>query len=87
MKNAILIVLGIEALLLVGGILKLVVMGLKSDLAGQGMTIAYTAIATLLTLILMGSAYGLVAAGKWPWLALTLAIMAAAGVLVVLVME
>lgn len=87
MKQAILITLGIELLLLLGGLLKLVVMGLKSDLAGQGMTIAYTIIATIIAAILMSSAYGLATHDKWLWFALALTVLAAVFVLVVLVME
>lgn len=87
MKQAILIVLGVELLLLLGGVLKLVVAGLKSDLAGQGMTMAYTVIATIIAAILMGTAYSLAANDKWLWLAMTLAVFSAAPVLVVLVME
>lgn len=87
MKNAIQIMLAVELLMLVLGILKLVVMGVKSDLAGQGMTVAYSVILTLLALILIGSAYGLVSAGKWLWLALILAVIAAFLSLVVLLME
>lgn len=87
MKNTIQIMLAIELLMLVLGILKLIVMGVKSDLAGQGMTVAYTVIATILALILIGSAYALVSAGKWLWLALILAVIAAVLSLVVLLME
>jgi hypothetical protein len=87
MKQAILILLGIELLLLLGGLLKLVVMGVRSDLAGQGMTIAYTVIATIIAAILMASSYGLATHDKWLWFALLLAVVAAVFVLVVLVME
>lgn len=87
MKQAILIVLGVELLLLLGGLLKLIVSGLKSDLAGQGMTMAYTVIATIIAVIFMGTAYGLAANDKWLWLALTLALLSVAPVLAVLVME
>ncbi|MDP9140756.1 MAG: hypothetical protein M3O62_08210 [Pseudomonadota bacterium] len=87
MKHAILIMLGIELLLLLGGLLKLVVRGVKSDLAGQGMTIAYTIIATIIAAMLMAASYGLATHDKWLWFALTLTVIAAVFVLVVLVME
>lgn len=51
------------------------------------MTIAYTVIATILALAVMGSAYGLATHDKWPGFALALAVIAAVPVLVVLVME
>ena len=87
MQQTILIMLGIELLLLVGGLLKLVVMGVKSDPAGRGMTIAYTIIATIVATILMSSAFGLAMYDKWLWIALLLALIAAVFVLVVLAME
>lgn len=83
MRLAVLILLGIEALLLILGVLKLWFGGVKSDLAGQGMTYAYATIATIVALLLMGPAFAMAYYGKILWLALALALIAGFFALVV----
>jgi len=85
MRQTILILVGIEALLLVLGWLKLGLGGVKSDLAGQGMAYAYAAIGTVIALLLMGPAFAMAYYSKILWLALVLAILAGFFVLVVAV--
>ncbi len=82
MRQAIMIVVGIEALLLVLSLLKLWLTGIKSDLAGQGMGYAYVAIGTILALLLMTPAFALAYYHKLLWLALALAVIAAFFVLI-----
>jgi len=76
------ILVGVEALLLVLGLLTLWLTGAKSDRAGQGMASAYAAVATVVALLLMVPAFAMAYHGALPWLALTLAVMAAFFVLV-----
>ncbi len=83
MRLAVLILLGIEALMLILGVLKLWLGGVKSDMAGQGMTYAYATIATVIALLLMGPAFALAWYGKVLWLALVLALIAGFFALVV----
>lgn len=85
MVRAVMILVGIEAALLVLALLKLWLVGVKSDLAGQGMAAAYVAIGTILALLLMAPAFAMAYYHKLPWLALILAIVAGFFVLVAVV--
>lgn len=76
MRPAVMILVGIEALLLALGLLKLWLTGVKSDLAGQGMAYAYAAIGAEISLSLMSSSFALAYYNKWLWLALMLALAA-----------
>lgn len=82
MRQAVMILVGIEALLLVLGLLKLWLTGVKSDLAGQGMAYAYVAIGTVAALLLMAPAFAMAYYNKLLWLALALAVIAGFFVLV-----
>lgn len=85
MRLAVMILVGVEALLLVLGLLKLWLTGVKSDLAGQGMAHAYAAIGTVIALLLMSSSFAMAYYNKWLWLALMLALAAGFFVLVAVV--
>lgn len=85
MRLAVQIIAGIELLLLAAGILKLVLAGIKSDLAGQGMGQAYAAIGTILVLLMVVPALTLAYHDKALWLALILVLIASIFVLAVVV--
>jgi hypothetical protein len=87
MRLTILILAGIELLLVVAGLLKLWVGGIKSDLAGQGMGYAYAIIGAVAAALLLVPAWTLAYYNKVLWLALILAILASVFVLVVLVAD
>lgn len=76
MRTAIMIVVGVELAALVLAWLGLA-FGKSSDLAGQGMSAAYAIVGSAIGLLLMAPAFAMAYYGKWPWLALTLAVVAA----------
>jgi hypothetical protein len=86
-RLSILIIAGIELLLVVVGLLKFWLGGAKSDLAGQGMALAYAVIGAMAALLLLVPAWTLAYYNMLLWLALILAILASIFVLVVLVAE
>lgn len=85
MKSSVLIIAAIEFLLIAIAILKLMITGVKSDAAGQGMTIGYVAIASIITLLFAAPAFAMAYNNKVLWLAMTLAVLAAIPSLVALV--
>jgi len=82
MRQAVMILVGVEASLLGLSLLKLWLTRAKSDLAGRGMASAYVAIATVIALLLMAPAFAVAYHDTLLWLALTLVVMAAFFVLV-----
>lgn len=85
MRLSILILAGMELLLLVAGIVKLSLGGIGSDQAGQAMGLAYAVIGAVIATLLLVPALILAYHDRLLWLALTLALLACIGVLVVLV--
>lgn len=82
MRQAVMILVAVEALLLVLGWLKLWLTGVTSDLAGQGMAYAYAAIGTVAAASLMAPAFAMAYCNRWLGLALALALIAGFFVLV-----
>ena len=82
MKTAIMIVVGVELAALIAAWLGLAFGNSRSDLAGQGMTAAYAIIGSVVALLLMIPAFAMAYYGKLPWLALSLAVVAALFVLI-----
>lgn len=77
MRTAIMIVVGVELAALVLAWFGLAFGKSSSDLAGQGMSAAYAILGSVIALLLMVPAFAMAYHGKWPWLALTLAVVAA----------
>lgn len=77
MKTAIMVVVGVELAMLISAWLGLAFANSRSDLAGQGMTAAYAIIGSVVALLFMIPAFAMAYYGKLPWLALSLAVVAA----------
>lgn len=76
MKNAIMILVGLELAVLVLSWVAAAFGKSGGDLAGQGMATAYVAIGSVAALLLMAPAFAMAYYGKLPWFALGLAIAA-----------
>lgn len=85
MRSAVLWIAGIELLLVLLSVLKLLFSGFRGDAAGRGMSQAVAVIATVVALVLLLPALALAWYGKLLWLALSLAVVAAVCVLALLV--
>lgn len=85
MRTAVLVIGAIELLVLALAIGRLVLQGIRSDLAGQGLGIAAAVIGAGLVLLLAGPALLLAWHGKWLVFALVLVLLASFGTVMVLV--
>ena len=81
MKTTIMVVVGVELAALISAWLGLAFGNARSDLAGQGMTAAYAVTGSVVALLFMIPAFAMAYYGKLPWLALSLAAVAALFVL------